>query len=750
MYSMPRTFLLWREEPTSGKNDSCHPENKEYYLIDSAAEAGVSLKPDRRVFEGENIMEKNSTNRMTIEIKPLQERNSSNPPHLKNAKVLGKSREGNSRQSSLDILATAAAQCSSTECTDPHESERKREKNSESCDLENVVPLNFQQKLPSFATLAYNMVRNFQTKPMSENIRQERENQTTPRPGILSASSQSSLAITGMKKSPRKSPKKNSAKSGRSVTHGKENIPTSTNGENKVMQDASDTIRSARETNISNASAEYLKMTNSNVKVTEHICKNSTNSPTDEARVVLKPKIWNPLFHEYTPKKQISDKDLIIKTEPVSDPPDSFHQISVVETPAMPVTKRSLIKHTVESMIKKEEPSVDDSNVTIKRLLPRHEEEPNAKKIKLENSTPSVMQLTQPLTESKTPSKFPIIKAEYPTLYKIPATPTRMSPYFQRVFEPSPKTFADVALRPLMPPLQRCALSPFSPSFGRADNLMTPELYKSPLLVQHKIDPTSSQSNLDTPLKSAPVSVYGSPSVTSSKLESPVSRPNESVFAVENKPSLARVLAPKFADLKTKPEKITLSNEHSAVVELVNGGFGIKNPSYSAPKPSDITNIQQDLETGKGKYVCKICSKEFGLQRLLNRHLKCHSDVKRYLCTFCGKGFNDTFDLKRHTRIHTGVKPYSCSECDRSFTQRCSLESHCRKVHNMDVTFAYKQRRNKIYVCEECGHSTPDASNHFVHLRENHPNNPALSKYHDRRQFKFSMENQQNIQLPRT
>lgn len=65
---------------------------------------------------------------------------------------------------------------------------------------------------------------------------------------------------------------------------------------------------------------------------------------------------------------------------------------------------------------------------------------------------------------------------------------------------------------------------------------------------------------------------------------------------------------------------------------------------------------KSDSETGKGKYICKICSKEFGLQRLLNRHLKCHSDVKRYLCTFCGKGFNDTFDLKRHTRIHTGKR----------------------------------------------------------------------------------------------
>lgn len=48
---------------------------------------------------------------------------------------------------------------------------------------------------------------------------------------------------------------------------------------------------------------------------------------------------------------------------------------------------------------------------------------------------------------------------------------------------------------------------------------------------------------------------------------------------------------------------------------------------------------------------------KFHLQRLLTRHAKCHSEIKRYLCSFCGKGFNDTFDLKRHTRTHTGKPP---------------------------------------------------------------------------------------------
>ena len=55
-------------------------------------------------------------------------------------------------------------------------------------------------------------------------------------------------------------------------------------------------------------------------------------------------------------------------------------------------------------------------------------------------------------------------------------------------------------------------------------------------------------------------------------------------------------------------------------------------------------------------FTCHICQKAFTYQRMLNRHMKCHNDIKRHLCTYCGKGFNDTFDLKRHVRTHTGKR----------------------------------------------------------------------------------------------
>ncbi|XP_022078322.2 transcription factor Ovo-like 2 [Acanthochromis polyacanthus] len=117
---------------------------------------------------------------------------------------------------------------------------------------------------------------------------------------------------------------------------------------------------------------------------------------------------------------------------------------------------------------------------------------------------------------------------------------------------------------------------------------------------------------------------------------------------------------------------------------------------------------------------------------MLTRHLKCHSLVKRHPCRFCGKGFNDTFDLKRHMRTHTGIRPYKCELCDKAFTQRCSLESHMRKIHGVHQQYAYRQRRSKIFVCEDCGYTSSRPDEYFLHVRQCHPSSPALRRYYRR------------------
>ncbi|XP_070551662.1 putative transcription factor Ovo-like 1 [Ptychodera flava] len=145
---------------------------------------------------------------------------------------------------------------------------------------------------------------------------------------------------------------------------------------------------------------------------------------------------------------------------------------------------------------------------------------------------------------------------------------------------------------------------------------------------------------------------------------------------------------------------------------------------------SSSEDDSRSSESGENKrlYTCPLCCKKFFVQRILTRHLKCHSSEKRHHCSYCGKGFNDNFDLKRHVRTHTGVRPYKCNECDKAFTQRCSLESHLRKVHCVELSYAFKQRREKLFVCEECGNTTASAEEHYAHIRDTHPFSTEMKK----------------------
>ncbi|XP_041358299.1 zinc finger protein 768-like [Gigantopelta aegis] len=175
-------------------------------------------------------------------------------------------------------------------------------------------------------------------------------------------------------------------------------------------------------------------------------------------------------------------------------------------------------------------------------------------------------------------------------------------------------------------------------------------------------------------------------------------------------------------------------------IEVVNGGFGIKNPLFASEKEGvgSVADMSQQSWLPKVTlHTCPMCAFQCDTSKMMQTHLKSHKEIKRYLCSFCGKGFNDTFDLKRHTRTHTGVRPYKCDICGKGFTQRCSLESHSKKIHGMQFEFAFNERRGKVYVCEDCGHSSNDPEVHYLHLRTTHPNNPAIMKCHDRRQFKF-------------
>lgn len=187
----------------------------------------------------------------------------------------------------------------------------------------------------------------------------------------------------------------------------------------------------------------------------------------------------------------------------------------------------------------------------------------------------------------------------------------------------------------------------------------------------------------------------------------------------------------------------TATSAVAARTPTVTGGYITKHTTRSSS--STDSGLDQEINVVSGNisakqvkeqigllkngpcFCCDICGKGFSQQRMLNRHRKNHSPVKKYHCTFCSKGFNDSFDLKRHIRTHTGVKPYKCSACEKSFTQRCSLESHMDKIHGLRHKFTYKERRAKLYVCEDCGYSTSEVRDYYAHGREAHPHKTSQS-----------------------
>lgn len=49
-----------------------------------------------------------------------------------------------------------------------------------------------------------------------------------------------------------------------------------------------------------------------------------------------------------------------------------------------------------------------------------------------------------------------------------------------------------------------------------------------------------------------------------------------------------------------------------------------------------------------------------------------------------------------------------------------------KKIHSVTQKYAYKERRNKLYVCEECGHTSGTQDELLKHLLSLHPDSHLL------------------------
>nr|XP_022905795.1 uncharacterized protein LOC111417674 isoform X1 [Onthophagus taurus] len=123
--------------------------------------------------------------------------------------------------------------------------------------------------------------------------------------------------------------------------------------------------------------------------------------------------------------------------------------------------------------------------------------------------------------------------------------------------------------------------------------------------------------------------------------------------------------------------------------------------------------IKYKVQEGKHTKVwqCGICSKEFGHQYILMRHLPTHTDERKFQCNTCGKAFRQMSTLSQHRAIHSAERPYICEICQKTFNRVSTLISH-RKTHT-------GHKPHRCHLCNKAFHQKGNLRNHiFTHTNE--------------------------------
>ncbi|XP_063224031.1 uncharacterized protein LOC134531919 [Bacillus rossius redtenbacheri] len=150
---------------------------------------------------------------------------------------------------------------------------------------------------------------------------------------------------------------------------------------------------------------------------------------------------------------------------------------------------------------------------------------------------------------------------------------------------------------------------------------------------------------------------------------------------------------------------------------------------------------------GERKFECEVCHKRFFRKDVLQEHHSVHQEAQ-FPCPECNKLLKTKKSLDFHMMRHTGKKRFACSKCPKEFFQKANLIKHsavhepaasrrltcrtCGKTFSSREYFAQHElehTQGRIFQCDVCGKSFIKKHLLKSHVKKHHGQQSYLCPY---------------------
>uniref|UniRef100_A0A1A9WWQ6 C2H2-type domain-containing protein n=1 Tax=Glossina brevipalpis TaxID=37001 RepID=A0A1A9WWQ6_9MUSC len=158
---------------------------------------------------------------------------------------------------------------------------------------------------------------------------------------------------------------------------------------------------------------------------------------------------------------------------------------------------------------------------------------------------------------------------------------------------------------------------------------------------------------------------------------------------------------------------------------------------------SKDSQATKQIETGRTKFPCQYCGREFPRPYEKVKHERIHTGEKPYGCEVCGKTFRVSYSLTLHLRTHTDIRPYVCTVCNKRFKSQSVYVHHlntheterpykcdmCPKAFRTSVQLCgHKNSHRKPFTCTECNRPFATLYAVKVHMKTHSNGSEILNK----------------------